>query len=184
MLKTTLFLGLFLSAMGFAADPPQDWTKYSTPGENHKKLAELAGKWNYTIKWWMSPDAKAEESKGKSSARMVFGNRFLHEQVTGKMGKDKFEGAGLTGFDTMKNEFQGTWADSMGTSMMFMTGTLEGDTMKMAGTMSDPMTGEKDKKVRTELKFVDKNTHTYAMFTNAPDGKEFKAMEIEYKRAK
>ncbi|MGB7291306.1 MAG: DUF1579 family protein, partial [Thermodesulfobacteriota bacterium] len=44
----------------------EKWKEFSTPNEIHKVLDTLVGAWDYTIKWWMSPDAKPEESAGTS----------------------------------------------------------------------------------------------------------------------
>ena len=55
------------------------WAEYATPGEGHARLAKLAGNWDYTMKWWMSPDAQPEESSGTMSAQMTMDGRYLVE---------------------------------------------------------------------------------------------------------
>ncbi len=47
--------------------------------------------------------------------------------------------------------------------------------------MTDPMTGQ-DTKVKETFTILDDNTHTMEMFMVGPDGKEFRTMEIVYKR--
>jgi hypothetical protein len=37
--------------------------KYSTPGEEHKKLQNFVGTWDTTAKMWMDPGATPQESK-------------------------------------------------------------------------------------------------------------------------
>ena len=34
------------------------------PGDNHKLLEGVVGKWSYAVKFWMSPDAPPSESTG------------------------------------------------------------------------------------------------------------------------
>ena len=59
----------------------------SKPNENHKLLADLAGTWSYTVKFWMNPDpnAKPEESKGTAVRKSMMDGRYFVMDVTGKM---------------------------------------------------------------------------------------------------
>jgi hypothetical protein len=179
---------LTLSSMGFAADPPAQpaWTKFTTPGESHKKLKEMEGKWTYTLSWWATPGAKPETSKGTSKSTLILGGRFLQQTAKGKVMGQDFEGMGLLGYDAFKEEYQSIWADNMATSIMWSTGTMDttNSVINQSGTFGDPMANDKAKWFRTELKIVSKNEHTYAMFNKGADGSEFKTMEIVYKRAK
>lgn len=191
-LSSLLLAALLFSQVGFTADPPNkgdnhgmtpEMMKLMAPGENHKALTNVVGKFNYTMKWWMTPDAKAEESKGTSTSKWVLNGRFVQQEVKSKMNGQEFNGLGFTGYDNVKGEYQSTWMDSMGTGMMVSTGTMGGtNTLTSTGSFACPMTGEKDKWFRSELKVTNKNEHTFAMFGKTPEGKEFKTMEINYKR--
>ena len=181
---------------GFAIDPPNpeasatgktaEWMKYTTPGEGHKVLNDLAGKWSYTMQWWTAPGSKPEESKGSCNSKWILGGRFLQQDVKGKAMGQPFQGMGVIGYDTFKQEYQSSWLDSMSTGMMLTTGSYDTatKTLQQTGTLSDPMSGEKNKWFRTELKIASHNEHTYLMFNKGTDGNEFKAGEIVYKRAK
>jgi hypothetical protein len=161
-----------------------EMAKLGAPGENHKALNDVVGKWKFTSRWWMSPEAKPEESKGTATSKWVLGGRFVQQEVKGKMGHQSFEGTGYTGYDNIKGEYQAVWMDNMTTGMMFSNGKRDADTKVIAqtGTFACPMTGEKERWFRNELKVANKNEHTFAMYTKTADGKEFKTMEIEYKR--
>src|SRR4051812_38812448 len=56
--------------------------KAATPGEQHKKLAELAGSWEFTMKMWFDPSKSATESKGTSESKAIMGGRYLEEKIT------------------------------------------------------------------------------------------------------
>ena len=178
----------FLNQIGFTADPPmtkmpQEVMQKMTPGEAHKALNHVVGKFNYTMKWWMTSDAKAEDSKGTSVSKWIMNGRFVQQDVKAKMNGQEFQGLGITGYDNVKQEYQSVWLDNMATGMMMATGTKdEQGTLATSGTFGCPMTGEKDKWFRTELKVISKNEHTYAMYGRTQEGKEFKNMEIHYKR--
>src|SRR5262245_58168034 len=73
-------------AEGQAAPDPAMMEKMKAamaPGEAHKALEPLAGKWTYKSKFWMKADAPAEESSGTSESEMIYGGRFLKETVKG-----------------------------------------------------------------------------------------------------
>ena len=50
-------------------------------------------------------------------------------------------------------------------------------------TYNDPMTG-KSHTTKTIIRYADKDNHTMEMYDKGPDGKEFRMMEIVYKRVK
>jgi len=160
--------------------------KYGSPGENHKVLEPLIGKWDHTVRWWMSPEAPAQESQGRNENTWIMGGRFLQQTATGTAMDQPFEGMGLTGYDNVREEYISIWIDNMGTGMMSATGQYDpvSKTITEAGTLACPMTGEKNKSLRSEWKIIDQDNYTYLMYSNAPDGKEFKTMEVVYTRVK
>lgn len=173
-----------------AAGQPMDetammemWAKLGAPGDAHKALEPFVGTWDTKVTSWMQPGAAPMSSTGTSENRWTMGNRFIEQRFNGSFMDQPFEGLGYTGYDNIKKKYIGTWMDSMGTSIMFMTGTADpsGKTMNFTGTMEDPMTG-KPMTVKEVMKVVDNNKHTFEMWSPGPDGKPFKMMEIEYTR--
>ncbi len=170
-----------------AMDPAQ-MEKMKTlmaPGEAHKIFESLAGKWTYTSKMWMPGADKPEESAGTSENTVVYGGRFLKEDVKGTWMAQPFEGTGYVGYDNVREEYQSTWMDSMVTGIMWSSGKYDTatKTLSMSGTNSCPMTGKKNVPGRTEWKVVDATHNTFSMYSAGPDGKEMKMMEIEYQKA-
>ncbi|MGH7543993.1 MAG: DUF1579 domain-containing protein [Gemmatimonadota bacterium] len=156
------------------------WAEYATPGEAHEWLAKHAGNWDYTMKWWMAPDAEPEESSGTMSASMTMDGRFLVESWEGTAMGQPFQGQGITGYDNFNQEYVSTWIDNMGTGIMTSTGTYDPaqNALVTTGTFDDIMTGEKDKMMRGTSKFLDDNTLHVEMYVPGPDGQEFKTGEI------
>lgn len=156
------------------------WAEYATPGEAHQRLAKLAGNWDYTMKWWMSPDAQPEESTGTLSAALTMDGRYLVEDWEGTAMGQPFKGRGTTGYDNFNKEYVSTWIDNMGTGIMVSTGQYDAaqDALVTTGTFDDIMTGEKDKSMRGVQKILDDNTIHFEMYVPGPDGQEFKTMEI------
>jgi len=123
----------------------EKWKEFSTPNENHKVLDTLVGDWDYTIKWWMSPDAKPEESKGTSGIEWIMGGRFIEQTVEGTSMGQPFEGMGIMGYDNEKKQYQSVWIDNMGTGVMTGSGSYDPNTKTLTdqGTFSCPAEGEK-----------------------------------------
>ena len=160
----------------------------ANPNENHKLLESLVGNWTYTVTMKMQPDAPTQQSSGTNINKMIMGGRFLQQEVSGSMdmgGKSQpFNGFGLIGYDNMAQEFKGIWIDDMTTGMMNSVGHYDAKTKIITdkGTFSCLMTGQKNAPFRSELKFIDNDNYGYAMYMMDKDGKEYKSMEILYKR--
>jgi hypothetical protein len=173
-----------------AAKPPMDekammemWAKLGAPGEAHKALEPMVGTWDTKVTSWMQPGSPPMTSSGVSENRWTMGNRFIEQRFNGSFMDQPFEGLGYTGYDNIKKKYVGTWMDSMGTSIMYTTGTADpsGKSMTFTGTMEDPMTG-KPMTVKNVLKVVDNDKHNFEMWGPGPNGKTYKMMEIEYTR--
>ncbi len=156
------------------------WVEYSTPGEAHERLAKHAGEWDYTMTWWMGPDAPPQESTGTLSASMTMDGRYLIENWEGTAMGQPFKGHGITGYDNFNQEYISTWIDNMGTGILVSRGTFdpEQNALITTGTFDDIMTGEKDKTMRGVSKMLDDNTLHFEMYMPGPDGQEFKTMEV------
>ena len=157
----------------------------TSPSDAHKVLEPLAGKWNYTAKFQMSPDAPATEMAGMSESEMIYGGRFLRETVRGTWQGQPFEGAGYTGYDNIRQEYVSVWIDGMATGVMKSSGQYDAATKTLgtSGSNSCPFTGEKDRKGRMETTLIDNDHYTMTSYAAGPDGKEYKMMEIAYTRA-
>lgn len=156
--------------------------EYGTPNENHKVLQQLVGSWEYSVKMWMAPDAPPDESTGNSEVSAILGGRFIQEISTGTAHNQPFEGRGICGYDNVKKEYNHLWIDNMGTGMMMVSASYDAATKTFSGkgNMSCPINGPMS--IRTVMKILDVNTHTYEMYMPDKSGKEFKAMEITYRR--
>lgn len=191
---------IFLGVGAFAADqkamtqmdPKKEammkaWMQYATPGDEHKALAKLAGKWKYTSKMWETADAKPEESSGTSTMKMILGGRYLQQDFSGKAMGQPFQGMGFIGYNNLEKKYQSIWLDNMGTSPMNGTGSMDANTKTLteSGDYTCPMSSDKKREFRSEWKMIDDKNMTYTMYGPGPeDNKEFKQMEITYKRVR
>ena len=161
----------------------EKWNAFMTPGEEHKLLARREGSWTMHVTMWMAPGAPPESSDGTSESRMILGGRYLEDVSTSTFNGMPFEGRGISGFDNVKKKYVFAWIDNMGTGIMVGEGTYDPKTKTYSSvaTVTDPMTG-KVKTVRGKDTMIDADNWKSEMFDKAPDGKEFKTMEIVYKK--
>lgn len=158
--------------------------KAATPGEAHKKLSSMAGTWNTKVTMWMQPGAPPQVSTGTSTNKWVLGGRWMQETFDGTFMGKPFHGVGYTGYDNVKEQYVGTWMDTASTAVMTSMGKAEDDkTYSFTSTIDDPLT-KKPMDMKTKVTVTDKNHHTMEMWGPAPDGTQFKMMEITYTRKK
>jgi hypothetical protein len=160
--------------------------EYMTPGAEHRWLDGFTGKWTAKVRMWMKPGDQPTTSDGTAENTWALNGHFLKQDFKGTWAGQNFEGTGFTGYDKVRAEYQSLWLDSMGTGMMYTTGTYDAakKVLNQSGTFGCPMTGEKSMWYRSELKLVNKDKFTYTSYGKDPAGKEFKGMEIVYTRAK
>ena len=155
------------------------WKEYMTPGEAHKMMANEEGNWNCDMTFWMGPDAPPQKETSSCEIKMILDGRYQQSIYTGNMMGMPFEGISTVAYDNATNEYVSTWIDNMGTGMMVMRGTFNGNTRTttLNGTMVDPVT-KTVKEVRELYDIVDENTRKMQMFETPKGGKKYKSMEI------
>jgi hypothetical protein len=189
MRKITLAICLLTicSAVSFAQTEAEmkAWMDYMTPGEAHKMMEKWNGEWDAEVTMWMQPGQEGQKSKASCVSSMILGGRYQQSKHTGSFAGMPFEGMSTLAFDNAKKAYVSTWIDNMGTGIMVMDGTWDAKTktMHLKGKQTDPMTG-KELSIRETFRIVDDNTQVMEMYMPAPDGKEYKTMEIKYTRKK
>lgn len=175
------------AAMGQEMSPEQQaaMMKAMTPGEHHKHLSRMEGKFEYASKMWMAPGAQPMESKGTSEQKMIMGGRYLQDMVSGDAMGMPFEGMGLTGYDKLADEYTFAWIDNMGTGIMRGSGscsnggtvfTLEGSVM--APGVAQPLP------FKQVVTLVDDDHHKMEWYMPSENGEMYKTMELIYTRVK
>lgn len=182
--------GLLLSASIAMADEQKSemammmekFEKAGAPGEQHKQMAGLEGKWNTKTKSWIEPNKPPMETTGSCEYQMVMDGRFLKQTCSGEMMGKHFEGMGLTGYDNTSKKYTSTWMDNLATTLHVMEGAAENaKIITQQGEYTCPMRGRM--KLRSVLKIIDDHTHIFEMYgTDDKGGQEAKMMEITYSR--
>ena len=155
--------------------------KYGTPDKNHELLKKYVGDWDVDISTWQDPTAKPQMSKGSMKNALILDGRYLKSSFEGTMGGMKFQGLEVIGYDLFKKMYTTFWVDSMSTSFMVTTGTLNmaGTVLTETGMSPDPMTdGKTMQKFKNVTTFISDGKYKFEMFMVMPDGKETKGMEL------
>lgn len=153
------------------------------PGKMHEHLAKSVGTWQGKNTMWMAPGAEPAKSDSTSTIKSIMGGRFTTCEATGDMpGMGPFSGFGIYGYDNVAKQFQSTWVDNCGTTMMIGTGELSADGKVMTWNYkyTCPIT-RKPATMREVETWTSPSAMTLEMFGADPkSGKEYKMMQIDY----
>jgi hypothetical protein len=163
------------------------YTKLGQPGEHHKRLAGMAGKWTTSGKAWMSPDQPPMTFGGTMEAFWILDGHYLQEMHKSTFMGQPFEGRSIEGYDNVRKEYFSTWIDSMGTGLEVFHGTCD-EPCKVLTQFSDGIDPMSGKKIRTRqvTTYVDADTFREEMYVvgAGKDGQDEKTMEMVVKRTR
>ena len=159
------------------------WQKAMTPADGHARLEPMVGIWHATTTFTMTPGAPPQVTEGRSEHRWALGGRFLEQRYKGISMGMPFEGVGYTGYDNVQRRYVGTWMDTFGTGFMSSVGVGRPTDEKMEFEAEAFEPSGKRIRFWTELRVKDRNRHSFAMWTKAPNGRRYRTMLVEYTRA-
>src|SRR6185503_13868009 len=154
------------------------WMEVATPGEGHKPLEQLVGKWDTVMTMWgEGPGKPPSETKGSCEVKWILDGRFLLEETTGQMMGMPYKSMNIFGFDNYKKKYVMSYVDNLGTAIY--TGEGKFDMSKQVltsfGKMDEFMTGERDKPVKYVMRIVSRDKHVFEAYDEVGSPNEFKA---------
>ncbi|MEP0846247.1 MAG: DUF1579 family protein [Phycisphaerae bacterium] len=161
----------------------EKWMLAAQPGESHKLLGRLAGRWSMVAKFRDDEQSPWQESKGEAEYEPLLDGRFLLEKAVCKFEDFEFRWNGLLGHDNVQKKFTAVWVDNMSTGMETAEGAAERDVITYSGQQDDPGSGE-HRKFKWIIDLSKPDRATIEMRDIGPDGKEFHNMTLELTRAK
>lgn len=174
-------------------DPPADqqkmmeaWQKASTPGPQHRQLAEhFVGTWDTQQTMWMDPAAPPIRETGKEVGTAEFGGRHIRSEFSSRFMDQPFHGRALASYDNTTGKYVVSWVDDMSTGHYLAQGDYDPDTSTYTfhGEMADPMQPERMVKVRQLIR-IESPDRQVMEWHETHDSNERKTMEIVYTRAK
>jgi hypothetical protein len=161
--------------------------KQGAPSEQHRLLSSLAGKWAFDLKYWAKKDAEPQLSTGTATNEMVLGDRFLSSKIFAMLNFDgqvlPYQGWNILGYDTVTKSYTSVLLDTMRTGMAIGSAQYDGKlkTLKESGHFTFPLIG-KERTYRSEIQLIDDNSYKQTVFIADGSGKEFKVLELDFRR--
>jgi hypothetical protein len=162
------------------------YEKAAKPGEPHKLLQKLAGKWNIVSKTSGMPGMPAEESKGTMENRSILdGRQIVGESRSTMMGKP-FNGIQLLGYDNITKEYVSTWTDNWSTGHYMTRGTADatGKVLTLKGEIRDAMTPDQPRPWRLVIKVESDDKHIIEIYDTVAPETEMCVVTVTATRAK
>lgn len=175
----TLVIGVFVYFAGLPAFVSADDAEQTR--KPHDQLKRLVGNWTTETTSFFPDPSAPQVTKGRASFQMILGGNFVQQRFFGEFAGKKYEGIGVSGYDTAQKKFIGTWKDSLNTGIMHVEGTydVKSHTLTEFGEMSSP--GGK-MKTKNTTKYIDQNNFVFTMYMITPEGEQ-KIFSINYTRA-
>lgn len=161
--------------------------KLGVAHEQNRILASLIGTWDFDLKYRSGKDAEPQLSTGTVTNEMVLGNRFLSSKmiVVLNIGGENipFEGWGFEGYDTASKAYTSVMLDKLHTGITTGAGQYDekARTLEQKGSFTHPLR-DKEGKYRSVLEFTSDDTYKRTVFITGKDGKEFKLLEIDFRK--
>ena len=162
------------------------WRELNAKGPEHKKFEQMVGTWETETRMWMYPGGEPSVSKGMAEFRLILDGRFVEQTYKCDMMGEAFVGLGIEGYDTFKKQYVSIWMDNSGNAISMNAGTTDesGKVTTYHGKMDDPMTGEKDKIVKSIAREINEDKVVFEMYDKPAGGPEYMTLEITYTRRK
>lgn len=150
------------------------------PGPEMEVLKMDEGTWTAAVKMWMEPNGQPMTTGGTEVNKMSLGGFWLVGDVKEEGGP--YMAHTISGYDAMKKKYVGIWVDNMSPAVVMMEGSFDKAKKTFTWMGEAPGMDGKMAKKRSVATYPDANTRHVEEFTTGPDGKEFKSLEIDYKR--
>ena len=169
-------------------------------GPKHAILNQFVGSWECQTRIWCPLQSEPIETRGTMNVRKLGDGRFVQADYSGNVpvpgpdGKPKdtpYKGTMLWGYSNAENEYQCVWADSMNTSMTWMTGTSENESsnanpssVMLKGECKGPDESGKLVKQTTWQKITMESGDKFRseLWSEEPGTPKHKVMDITYTR--
>lgn len=151
------------------------------PGPEHAWFRRHAGTWDADITATFYPGAPPVRWKGEATLAPGCGGLWEIMEFRGDMGGRPFAGHGVTGFDAQQQKYVQCWVDSMSSSLLLLTGTLNEatKTLVMEGEMTTPMGPSR---VRQTTRETGSDAMEFTIEAPTHDAGWFELMRVRYAR--
>ena len=158
-------------------------TTVLTRGDEHERLAKLAGSWTGVVRTWLDPTKPPAENEFTASAKLVLGGRFLRIEYRHALDGTPIAGELIVAFEREEERWSTAWVDSFhtGSAILFSTGVPRTDGISVFGeyfVKGHPRWGW-----RTNIHDDRPGELIVRMYNVSPEKQEDLGVEIELRRA-
>jgi hypothetical protein len=156
-----------------------------TAGDEHRRLATLAGDWRGTAQTWLHPDNPPLEGAWEGRIALLLGGRFVRFEYGAHVGDKPHAGELVVAYETPEKFWRMSWIDSFHTSPGILLSTgVPGERAMRATASYYAGEGEPRWSWRTEIDDPEGDTLQIRMINILPDGLEAKAVTIDLQRTR
>jgi hypothetical protein len=191
VLLAAVLLVALVSASTFAqqAELPAS-TRLALPGEKHRWLEPLLGKWNVQMRVWPAPGAKPIESTQLTATReWILGGRYLREELTGTFSGNPSHRVALLGYNNLEGRFELVTVDTFEPGQMWYASHADGQPglISLHGDNTEAGFGAKPTGRKRSLRFdveIARDTNVQRIYVRYPGEPEFLFVEQRFTKAR
>jgi hypothetical protein len=169
------------TGLGWAQNEPP----LPKPTKQHEWFQQLEGEWRSEVQMFPPGQEKAIESEGTEHVRLIGGFWSVAENSGDFMGQP-FTGIQTLGYDEEKEQFVGTWIDSVSGYLWKYKGSLneDGNVLTLETEGPCPMAPGTIAQFKEVLEVKSNDHKVFTSTMQGPDGKWTVGMIINYYRTK
>ena len=164
-------------------------TRLAMPGEKHRWLEPLAGRWNVQMRVWPAPGAAPIESTQLTAVReWILGGRYLREELTGIFAGSPSHRLALMGYNNLERRFELVTVDTFEPGQMSYASHDDGKPglMSLMGENTEAGFGPKPTGRKRSLRFdieVMGDVNVQRIYVRYPGEAEFLFVEQRFTKA-
>lgn len=165
-------------------------TRLAMPGEKHRWLEPLIGKWNVQMRVWPAPGAEPIESAQLTATReWILGGRYLREELTGTFAGNPSHRVALLGYNNLERRFELVTVDTFEPGQMTYASHADGTPglISLAGDNTEAGFGAKPTGRKRSLRFdieMAGDVNTQRIHVRYPGEAEFLFVEQRFTKAR
>ena len=165
-------------------------TRLAMPGDKHRWLEPLVGKWNVQMRVWPAAGATPIESTQLTATReWILGGRYLREDLSGSFAGNPSQRLALLSYNNLEGRFELTTVDTFEPGQMVYASHADGKPglISLAGDNVEAGFGAKPTGRKRSLRFdieIAGDVSVQRIYTRYPGEAEFLFVEQRFTKAR
>jgi hypothetical protein len=184
-----VMLSLLISVPAQAQSAMPASARLAMPGDKHKWLEPLIGKWNVAMFVWPAPGAQPITSKEMRATReWILSGRYLREELTGQFAGNPSNRVGILSYNNLDERFELLTIDTFEPGQMRYASQQPGTEKKITviGESTEAGYGPKPTGRKRELRYefeIEATRNVQRIYVKYPGEHEFLFVEQRFTKA-